>query len=259
MAPPPTPSSGYLHTPDLYQDTFVTPDDVTRERSPKGTSNRKDEVTKRSIFFGFELPINTDLGAIGAAVVFDNNGEEGHFSLIPWPSAPVSGAIWGAQDPFKNRHIFIRDPSAPPPTHPEYWPHRIGLDKCHFRLHSWMWLRASAIPTDDYYVDLDRPDADSARTLLRGARTLLAHSSLLSDPLCALESLDALCSAHFSAHDADPHHLGVLHKALKEIQSKIDVVQPDISAALDVLADFLPHLQLVVLGMTEETMKSTPP
>lgn len=252
LAPPCDPDAplfGLLHTADVFESSvnaFASFNAKTRTKSAPGTANRSTETTKRQLYFCFKLPAHTDVGSVGAAVVLDNVGETGHFSLIPWPctaSPPLTVGLWRSRG---EDNVLVRDPdpTAPPPVHPECFSAPIVgvVYQClpfiaaKFCLHD-MQLQAAAAPCVEDLPE-DGPGSEQARILLRGA-SLLFEARFVCEPISVQRAIDALKSARFSLHVMPRHEMKVLHRALTELQLEGAAGEEDRQAALEELSRWL--------------------
>jgi hypothetical protein len=120
---------------------------------------KKSGLKSRQVtFFNFFLPGSIDLAAHGAAVIFDNQREEGHFTLIPYPNGMLADVALTDSNHWEHvRSELIRKVGAPAPaaTVPEWVRCAISHDHifftlpslaAHFQLYG-MLVKAAAEPT----------------------------------------------------------------------------------------------------------------
>lgn len=254
----------HLHTSDLFGGpprSVFRMNEVSRNKSPKGTVGRHSEVTKRTIFFCFELPTSTALQPLGAAVVFDNRDSNtpGHFTLIPWPLAALTDTpCWQAA--VDEPHILVRDPAALAPSHPESFLEQIGGDgfftlpfvAAKFRLHN-IVMNASGNPFEDDMSTFKDGDNVFERELVRACQMLTAHSGRLREPLSALLALNALIESKYSLGDLAKSNIIVIRAAFEEVSLKIILSREEADVLANVqesIATYLAPQDLVVFGVT---------
>jgi hypothetical protein len=165
-------------------------------RIPKKSGQKSRQTT----FFNFFLPGGIDLAVHGAAVIFDNQREEGHFTLIPYSNGTLADVALTYSDRWVNiGSELTRKVEAPAPvaTVPEWVRCAISHDHiffalpslvAHFQLYG-MLIKATAEPTEPNVKGSGDPD-HLARALIAVCRGDL--DMLEEDLELALQAAEAV-------------------------------------------------------------------